>query len=215
MWEPRRLTALWTSTARYWDSFTFAFLPLMTWRGVSGTALALSTVSKMKPSLDKRRSEMLTNRAQPWGEWQEAMKTVLTTRPCSLQPCRPCGPQSSGHYQRLVCEPAPDKMQHWWVDGYTNNHSAAHHDGPSTAETEHNRLAIIMKAVCSHVMRTYSPALAVCAAHLARGYMSSRNKWEECTCLAGHHNLAHSGSRARHQDDTGWLRETAITQPSL
>jgi hypothetical protein len=27
-WEPRRLTALWTSTAIYRDSFTFIFLPV-------------------------------------------------------------------------------------------------------------------------------------------------------------------------------------------
>jgi hypothetical protein len=25
MWEPRRLTTLWASTACYWDSFTFLF----------------------------------------------------------------------------------------------------------------------------------------------------------------------------------------------
>jgi hypothetical protein len=50
------------------------FLSLMTWGRVSGIALALSTVLEVKPSLDKRRSEMLTNREQPCGEWQEVMK---------------------------------------------------------------------------------------------------------------------------------------------
>jgi hypothetical protein len=39
MWEPRSLTNLWTSTACYWDSFTFFFPKKTEAAGSSGTEL--------------------------------------------------------------------------------------------------------------------------------------------------------------------------------